>query len=245
MNGTTATPTTDTIPLLARLVLLRPDAVAARLARAEAAGLIDRAPNLWQVTLGVARMLHRMWARPETIGLSNDHAVRPSWRARLFAPRPLRFLPAVLAGAVRPWDLTGLLTGPDGMIRHLVAAHHDRHQFAYDLQILSMFPGALERALDEARRVRAGATARDRLLRDLAVFEGYHDTLVDAVERARAGDFLLTAEEERDPDVSFVAYLEWCRAQPATPAATLAALREGRLDLAQHAPRRAPPPLAA
>jgi len=227
----TATDPSDA-PLLARLVLLRPALVQAQLARAEAMGLVERAPNLWQLTLGVARMIHRMWTRPESIGLSTGQPVRASWLARLFAPRPLRFLPALVAGAVRPWDLTGLLTGPDGMIRHLVAAHHDRHQFAYDLQILSLSPGALERALAEARRVRAAATARDRVLRDLCVFEGYHDVLVDALERARGGDFMLTAEEAADPDVSFVAYLAWCRAQPATPAATLEAIREGRLDFA-------------
>jgi len=221
-----------TPPLIARLVLLRPAIIADHLERVRRSGLVAEVPNAWQLTLGVFRMFHRMATRPETIGLSTSHPVRRSWLARLVAPRPARFLPALVAGAVRPWDLTGLLTGPGGLIRHLVGAHHDRHQFAYDLMILSAWPGALDRALVEARRVGAGKTARDRLLRDLCVFEGYHDTLIAAIERARAGDYQLTAEEAASPDVSFVAYLAWCRAQPATPAATLRALREGTFDLA-------------
>ncbi|MFO0747053.1 MAG: hypothetical protein U1F43_15525 [Myxococcota bacterium] len=51
------------------------------------------------------------------------------------------------------------------------------------------------------------------------------------------GDWLLTPDEQDDPDVSFIAYLRWCRAQPATPAATLAAVRRGQLDLERHRPR--------
>ncbi|MCC6621762.1 MAG: hypothetical protein IT385_10940 [Deltaproteobacteria bacterium] len=220
-----------TVPLLSRLLLIRPTVIADHLERVRRSGLVAEVPNAWQLTLGVLRMFHRMATRPETIGLSRAQPIRRSWLARAVAPRPLRFLPALVAGAVRPWDLTGLLTEPRGMIRHLVGAHHDRHQFAYDLMILSAWPGALERALDEARRVGAGATARDRALRDLCVYEGYHDTLIAAIERARAGDFLLDEDEARSPDVSFVAYLAWCRAQPATPAETLAAWRAGRLDL--------------
>jgi len=221
-------------PWLTRLVLLRPALVAQRLERARAAGLVDDVPNVWQLTLGVLRMLERMVTRPETIGLSTSQPVRKTLGARLLRPRPLRFVPAVLAGAVRPWDLTGLLTEPAGVIRHLVGAHHDRHQFAYDLQILSTWPGQLEAALVEARRVASSAAPRDRLLRDLSVFEGYHAVLVQAIERALEGDFQLSEREAADPDVSFVAYLDWCRRQPATPRAWLAAGPLGVL-LAQRA----------
>lgn len=210
------------VPILTRLLLLRPAVIHARLQRARDAGLVDDVPNLWQLTLGVLRMVERMLTRPETIGLSTSQPVRDTLGARLLRPRPLRFLPALLAGAVRPWDLTGLLTDPAGVIRHLVGAHHDRHQFAYDLQILSTWPGQLEAALAEARRVAASDAARDRFLRDLSVFEGYHAVLVHAIERAIAGDYQLSEAEAADPDVSFVAYLAWCRRQPASPRAWIA-----------------------
>ena len=216
------------VPLLTRLLLLSPRRVASMLARAEARGLVPEAPNVWQISLGVMRMLHRMATRPESIGLSVDHAPRPGLRAGLLRWRPLRF-PFVLAiGAVRPWDLSGMLSRPEELIRHLVGTHHDRHQFAYDMQILSLSEGALERLLEEARAVERGADGRARLMQDLCVFEGYHGRLVEAVEGALGGDFLLGEDEAGDPDISFIAYLRWCKAQPETPELTLAAIRDGR-----------------
>jgi hypothetical protein len=40
------------------------------------------------------------------------------------------------------------------------------------------------------------------------------------VKRELDGDDGLTDEERRDPDISLSGYLEWCAAQPSTPAAT-------------------------
>lgn len=203
---------------------------------AHARGMIAEPPNVWQITLGVMRMLHRMWTRPESIGLSVDRPPRPGLRARVLRARPLRF-PFVLAiGAVRPWDLSGLLSRPDELIRHLVGTHHDRHQFAYDLQILSLTEGALPRLLGAALEARAGASGKARLMQDLCVFEGYHDHLVHAAEQALAGDFLLTPDERHDPDISFEAYLRWCKAQPESPRETLAALRQGTFIVRRDAP---------
>ncbi len=220
-------------PLLSHLLLLSPTRVAEMLRIIEARGVIAEAPNVWQITLGVMRMLHRMWSRPESIGLSVDRPPRTTLRAKLLQVRPLR-APFVLAvGAVRPWDLSGLLSRPDDLIRHLVGTHHDRHQFAYDLQILALTDGALPRLLDEAVAVQSGASPKAELMRDLCVFEGYHDNLVAAAQAALEGDFLLTPDEANDPDISFSAYLAWCKRQPASPRETLAALRAGRFAVAR------------
>jgi len=204
--------------------------------RAYLQGMVTAAPNVWQITLGVMRMMHRMATRPESIGLSVDRPPRAGLRARVLRLRPLRF-PFVLAlGAVRPWDLSGLLSKPDELIRHLVGTHHDRHQFAYDLQILSLTDGALERLLEEASLVHTGAHEHARLMQDLCVYESYHDNLVHAARHALAGDFLLTHEELDDPDISFEAYLRWCQAQPASLGETLAALRKGTFVVRRDAP---------
>jgi hypothetical protein len=115
------------------------------------------------------------------------------------------------------------------MVRHVLAAHHDGHQFVYDLQILACHPGALERVRDEARAVVQGSHARAEWLRDLVVYEGYHEHLLRGVERAIDGSFELSPQEADDPDVSFFGYLRWCAAQPATIADSLAAWRRGTL----------------
>lgn len=223
-------------PLLSKILLLAPTRIQTALEAAEDKGLVAEAPNLWQITLGVMRMVHRMISRPDSIGLSVDSAPRRGLRARLLRARPLR-LPFVLAvGAVRPWDLSGMLSRPDEVIRHLVGTHHDRHQFAYDLQILSLTEGALERLLGEAIRTRDGDSAMGRLMQDLCVFEGYHERLVHAVERALERDFQLDPSEAEDPDISFEAYLRWCKRQPATPAETLLAIREGRFAIGRAEP---------
>lgn len=232
-------------PLLARLLLIRPARVQAALQRAERAGLVAHAPNLWQVSLGVLRMLHRTATRPESIGLSRDRAPLRTLAARLLRFRPLRAPLVIGIGAVTPWDLSGLVSSPETLIRHLVGTHHDRHQFAYDLQILALTEGGLERLGQEARTTRDGHDFRARLFRALCVFEGYHEALVTAAEHARRGDFLLDAAERADPDISFEAYLAWCRAQPETPAATLAALRDGSFRIDGHTFGRTPSSLDA
>ncbi len=222
--------------MLSHLLLLSPERISAMLEVAHARGMIAEPPNVWQITLGVMRMIHRMMTRPESIGLSVDRPPRQGLRARVLRLRPLRF-PFVLAiGAVRPWDLSGLLSRPDDLIRHLVGTHHDRHQFAYDLQILSLTEGALTRLLTAAIEARAGTNGKARLMQDLCVFEGYHDNLVHAAHNALAGDFLLTPDERQDPDISFEAYLRWCKTQPASPRETIAALRQGTFVVRRDAP---------
>lgn len=208
-------------PWLSRLLLVQPTAVDERLRRAERAGLVERAPNLWQITLGILRMWHRVLFRSDTIGTCAEHPVRGTWRARLLAHRPVRFPFLLAERAVTPWDLSGLLSTTDRVVCHLLGAHHDGIQFAYDLQLLRCHPGALESVRDQARAVVEGTHPRAQWLRDLVVYEGYHEKLLEAVE-AEIADAALPDHVLDDPDLTLTGYLRWCAAQPTTPAATLA-----------------------
>lgn len=226
-------------PLLSRLLLLSPRTVERNLATLAAAGLVERAPNAWQITLGVFRMWHRITFRPETIGTCAHQRTRRTWRARLLGWRALRLPCLLLEGAVIPWDLSGLLSNPDVLERHLLGAHHDGNQFVYDLEALSAYPGHLERLERLTREVVEDSSPRAGWLRDLVVFEGYHEELLDAVQAALRGDWRVGADEAADPDITLSAYLRWCAAQPATPAETWSAWRRGQLSFA---PTRVPLP---
>lgn len=209
-----------------RLILLRPHYVVARLHQLRDAGSIRRLPTLWQVELGVLRMWHRVIFRSETVGTCEDHSVRNTRRAQMLANRLVRGPFLLWERAIAPLDHSGLSQPPWRMIRHLLGAHHDRHQFSYDLSILAATPGALEEVADKARTVIAEETPRARWLRDLVVFEGYHEALLASVEAAMAGRTLADPDEVDNPDVTFEAYMRWCLAQPATPAATWRAWRQ-------------------
>lgn len=223
------------LPWLSRVVLLSPQTVVANLERVALAGIVAETPNPWQLTLGVLRMWHRVLFRSETIGTCRQHPVRRSWRARLMHHRPLRFPFLLAERAVTPWDFSGLLSPPERIIAHLLGAHHDEQQFVYDLQILRCHPGALERVRDLARDVVENDHPRSRWLRDLVVYERYHENLLAAVERALAGSDALSDRVRRDPDISFSGYLGWCARQPATPEATYRAWRRGRFSLSSEA----------
>lgn len=206
-------------------LLVRPRRVLENLERVRAAG--GPSPGEWQLCLGVLRMWHRILFRSGTVGTSRAGRPRPTWRARALHHRALR-LPFLLAeGAVVPLDLTGLASSPERLIRHLVGAYHDERQFAFDLEILALH-GRLPDLERAARAVVERDTPRTRWLRDLAVFEGYHESLLAATRRALDGEPILSAAEADDPDVSFTAALRWCARQPATPAATVAALLSRR-----------------
>jgi hypothetical protein len=213
---------------LIRLLLGEPARVLGHLDRMRARGIVDVAPNAWQLCLGVLRLWHRTLFRSETVGTSPGGTVRATWRARLLANRAVR-LPCLLAErAVAPFDFTGLRSPPERLIRHLLGAHHDGNQFVFDLEILAGH-GELEQLRRQVAELLAHADSpRTRWLRDLTVFEGYHESLAAAVDRALAAGPAMTAAEATDPDLSFRAYLRWCARQPATLAATLDAWRAGR-----------------
>ena len=214
-------------------LLLDPAGVERSLDRIRAAGLVEPVPNAWQIALGVLRMQHRLLFRSDTIGTCRTNPVRPTLRARLLHARVVRFPFLLAERAIAPLDLSGLLSSPERVIAHLLGAHHDENQFAYDLQMLAVRPGMHERLHEAERAIVEHDTSRARWLRDLCVFEGYHESLLAAVERALRGDFALPPHEAEDPDVSFVAYLRWCAAQPATPAETLEELRRGAFSIAR------------
>ncbi len=197
--------------LHALLLLVWPPTVQARLVQLERAG--HRSPTLWQIELGVLRMWHRAMFRSETIGQCTAHPVRSTWRARLLAWRPLRFPFLMAERAIAPWDMSGLLSGRERIIRHLLAAHHDGLQFLYDLQMLQIHPGAMDELQRRLEAVLDGSDPRAEWLRDLCVYQGYHEDLHTGLLAFRAG----TLPDDPDPDVSFDAYLRWCAAQPATP----------------------------
>ena len=212
---------------LTRMILWRPGRIHQNLERIRQAQIVDPLPNLWQLSLGVLRMWHRLFFRSETIGLSCDHPVRSGWRARLFCFRPIRFPFLLWEGSVAPFDLTGLMGTSDRLIRHLLGTHHEGEQFVYDLEILFCTPGALERLEEEARRVVEVDDRRSRWLRDLVVYEEYHETLLAEVVAWRQEGIRLTDQQKDDADISLRGYLSWCAKQPATPGETWQAWRRG------------------
>lgn len=223
-------------PLYSYALLISPRRVRTNLEKARAAGIANESPNTWQLCLGVLRLWHRLLFRPETVGTSSGPPPRPTRRARLFENRALR-LPALLReGAVAPWDFTGLFSSPARIIRHLLGAHHDRNQFVFDLQILAGHEGRLEELVERCRAVVEGSDPRAEWLRDLVVYEGYHESLLEAAKAARRGDFGLGAKEAADPDLSLSGLIAWCAAGPRTPAETVRALRRGEFQLG---PRKA------
>src|SRR5690606_9022511 len=95
--------------------------------------------------------------------------------------------------------------------------------FVYDLQLLAVHEGALDEVERRALAVVRGEDPRAEYLRDLVVFEHYHENLLAAVRAFKRGELRLSPEDERSPDISFTAYLDWCASQPETPADTLRA----------------------
>jgi hypothetical protein len=215
------------------ILMIAPRAIAGALERVARSGRYPSTPNLWQLQLGVLRMQHRVLFRSETIGTSREQPVRRSWRARLLHARPLRFPFLLRERAIAPLDYSGLASSPERVLRHLLGAHHDGWQLVYDLELLeAAHPGWLERVRDAAADVVHGRDPRAAWLRDLCVFEGYHEQLLDSVERALAGELEVDEPSASDPDITFGAYLAWCARQPATPGETLALWAQGRYSIA-------------
>lgn len=209
-----------------RVLLVEPDRVVANLRKMRERGVIDVEPTPWQLCLGVLRLWHRLMFRGDTVGTSPGGRVRATRRARWLEKKVLRLPFLLMEQAVNPLDFTGLRSGPERLIRHLIGAHHDANQFVFDLELMSGH-GQLEVLRARVRQIVDGSDPRAAWLRDLVVFEGYHEQLAAAVERAIAGGPLMSDEEAEDPDLSLRGAMRWCARQPATPAATLAAWRAG------------------
>jgi hypothetical protein len=207
--------------LIEKVLLARPGRVRENLRRMEVTGVVAKTPNPWQICQGVVRMWHRVVFRPETIGMSKSFQPRTSRRARLLEYRPIRFPFLLRERAVAPLDFSGLASSPERIISHLLGAHHDGHQFVYDLQLLEVHEGAIDEVERRALAVVRGEDPRSEFLRDLVVYERYHENLLEAVRSFKRGELRLSPEDEASPDISFTAYLDWCAAQPETPAETL------------------------
>jgi hypothetical protein len=242
------------LPWFARFILVDPAAVEAGLARLRRSGAFADVPNAWQVTLGVLRMWHRVLLRSETIGLSAAR-VRETPRGKLLRNRAVRFPFLVAERAIAPLDFSGLISGRERILRHLLlvptrplktpkagsslsalradqgalgtglGAHHDGDQFVYDLELLRAHPGALDELRARTAAIVDGSDPRADYLRDLVVFEGYHESLLAAVDRALAGDFGVGEIDATNPDISLSAYLAWCARQPPSWEATRDTLR--------------------
>ena len=219
---------TSSATWLVRFVLRNPERVEWYLERLYERGRIDARPNLWQVTLGVAYMLHRMVFRPATIGL-DDAPVRQTWRAKMWQYRPLRFPFLLWQKAIDPIDLTGLSGSTERKHSHLVGAYHPGDNALYDLECLSCDAEAIEKLRKDVVEIIKGQTARARFLQDLAVYEGYHPRLLFLIDRAMAGDFAPAPGKEDHPDTTLRGFLHWCAAQPDSPDATIQALLQGTL----------------
>ncbi len=217
-------------PWYAWLLLWRPHHIQHRLAQLRAAGLLQEDVTLWQIYLGTWYMWHRATYRPETIGLASS-PVRGTLRARLLQYRPLRS-PFLFAGRrVNPLDHTGLGASKAHLIRHVLGAHHEHTAFDYDLQLLALDPGGLEALHALAVAVCEGRHPQAAFLRDLCVFEGYHETVRDttAAWLARGGADR-PGRAHTDADATLPGFLAWCARQPKTPLETLHALRGAGLD---------------
>ncbi len=216
-------------PWWAWFLLWEPEQVMAGLERVRRARPLEPSPTLPQVWRGVMRMWGRVMFRSETVGTSGN-PVRAGWRARLLRFRAVR-LPFLLAGrVVAPLDFSGLVSSPERIIRHLLGAHHQRHQLVYDLELLELHPGMLEALERAARDVVEHDTRRTRWLRDLCAFEGYHEELLDAVVRYRCGEALLPVERAMDPDLTLRGFLAWCAAQPDSSSSGRRWPREGEVS---------------
>lgn len=208
--------------------LLTPKRIMRNLATRVEANLVENeAPNAWQLSLGVMRMWHRSLFRTETIGTSPEGTVRSTWRAKLLHNRSIRLPFLLIEGAVAPLDLTGLASDRETIIKHLLGAHHDGNQFIFDIDLLLPYEGALEELRERTIEIIENDTWRSRWLRDLTVFEGYHESLLAAVDAAMERGIELTEEERWDADISLSGYLSWCAQQPETPSKTLDAIVRG------------------
>tara|TARA_R110002073_G_scaffold177151_3_gene334999 strand:- start:34171 stop:34872 length:702 start_codon:yes stop_codon:yes gene_type:complete len=208
--------------------LLTPKRIMCNLARRQEAKLISgEAPNAWQLSLGVMRMWHRSLFRTETVGTSPTGTVRSNWRAALLHNRTLRLPFLLMEGAVAPFDMTGLASDKERIIKHLLGAHHDGNQFIFDIDLLLAHEGALEELRVRASNIVETEDRRSTWLRDLTVFEGYHESLLAAVDDALERGISMSEKERWDADLSLSGYLSWCAQQPATPVATLQAIARG------------------
>lgn len=211
----------ERIPLIFRLFVHNPELMLKNLALLKEKGHIQEIPTLWQVIQGMAQQWSFTAANLEKLGHDQSHPVRDSAGARLLQPQLLRFIPLLIEGAINPWDRSGLALTPERKMRHILGTHHGGETVMYDMQLLDCYPGALESLRDQLNEILENDTPRSRWLRDLVVYEGYHEALKRVVDRALAGDFTVPEEAPPGDDYTVGSFVDRCLACPVTPEETL------------------------
>lgn len=201
------------IPLPYHLLLRRPRRIRDTLRRLRQAGTITREPTLFQVWIGVLYMLYRLAFRTDTVGIA-DAPVRDTRRARLLQYRVLR-VPVVLAlRVVNPFDLVGLGTDPAWLVRHIAGTYHPGDNAVYDVALLTAYPEHLDALSARVRAIRDESHPRARLYKDVCVYAGYHDRLLELIDRFRAGEPVAPAA--LPSDATLPGFVEWMCRQPPT-----------------------------
>lgn len=194
------------------VLLWCPGRIERRLAALEAEGVLARAPSRWQVWMGVLYMWTRVVRRPETIGLATHEPVRATTGAKRLQNRLVRGVAVFRGRVVNPLDQIGLGSSDAHVTRHLLGAYHPGDNALYDLYLLHTTPGAIDALADAVQAVVDGTHPHAEHLRDLCVYEGYHERLLGMVRRWQAEG--PPADPSMHPDTTLPGFMGWCAAQP-------------------------------
>ncbi len=219
------------VPPIFHVLLHNPELLQQHLRMLHEQGFTTGVPNLWQVYQHWALSVARAFKRGKVPGMDPDAPVRDTPGAQLLQFPAIRFWGLLFEGAINPWDYTGLALTPQRKMKHVMGAYHFDHTFIYDLEVIALYPGALEQLRDQCLEVLNRDTARTRWLRDLTVYEGYHENLLRCVERCLAGDFSVPDDLKDDRSVKVSYFVEDALALPQTPEATLQAILSGKLTV--------------
>ncbi len=191
------------------------DALDARLARLQRAGVIDEIPGRWQLVAGAVDML-RFWVVPAA---ASDHEVQQQSFAFY---QLLRFL----AEPASILDPIGLFTDRDGIVGHLIGVAHNNPQ--YDLQLLLMFDRGVDELVRQLDALLAGTHPRAAVIRAILDEPDYPARLrayVEVWRRDPARPFLRGAAVAGDAERTFANVTVTVRYMNRLPRTALGALR--------------------
>lgn len=140
----------------------------ARLSRLHAIGLVDRIPSRRQLTFAAADMLR----------FSILPAARDYYRLKRISFR-FHYLLRFLEDPVSMIDPVGLFSDEEAIIGHLLQSVHLNP--VYDLQLLQMFPGGLDRLEGQAREMVEGSHPRRETIAATIEDPAYHQRLLDFI----------------------------------------------------------------
>ncbi len=214
------------IPWVYYLLLHNPRLLQKNLGLLKERGHIQEIPTLWQVVQGISHMWRFTVANVDAIGTSQEAPVRDNPRAHLLKNQFIRFFALMAEGSINPLDRTGLALTPKRKMRLVLVTFHATGEMAqtviYDLQLLDCYPGALKTLGQRLEKLLKQPDARDEWIKDMAVYEGYHEDLVPVVKRCLKGDFVVHVPTQREgDDYTVTSFVERCLGFPPTPAETL------------------------